>query len=60
MAQRRKKKKPKNVLERKNGSWYENGVKLSYQDYIFHSNAYEGTYVLSGRTGEKYRIGGTK
>lgn len=47
-----------NVLELKDGRYYENGRRLNKQDYIEHFNHHDGYMVISCITNQLYRIRG--
>ena len=49
-------KKSKNILELKNGRWFENGKWLSRKDYIFKADCLEGSSITSCITDETYRL----
>lgn len=49
-------KRKKARLVFKNGHWYEDGKLLRKKDYIYHSSAHEGEYIISCITCNKYRL----
>lgn len=55
----RKRKRSKNILELRNGRWFENGKRLSSTDYIFSSTSEEGSYIRSCVTDQLYRLRGS-
>ena len=50
------KRKEHNVLELRNGTWFENGKWLRKKDYIYHASGRDGPMIISGRTGQLYRL----
>ena len=48
--------KNKNVLELKDGRWFENGKWLPKKDYIWHSSSNDGDSIISRITGQLYRL----
>lgn len=52
----RRRKKIGNVLEIRNGNWYENGKYLPKKNYIFHASCHDGESITSCVTGQKYSL----
>lgn len=48
--------KNKNVLELKDGRWFENGKWLPKKDYTWHSSGRDGDSIISRVTGQLYRL----
>lgn len=51
-----KKRKSKNILELRDGRWFENGRWLPKRDYIFNTDCLEGSSIISCVTNEVYRL----
>ncbi len=51
-----RKRRNKNVLELRNGRWFENGRWLPKKDYIYRADCMDGSSIISGRTGQLYRL----
>jgi len=52
----KKKRRTKNVLELRNGRWFENGRWLPKKDYIYKADCLEGSSIISRVTGQLYRL----
>ena len=50
------KRRNKNVLELRNGRWFENGRWLPKKDYVYKADCYEGSSIISNITGQLYRL----
>ena len=50
------KRKEQNILELRNGRWFENDKWLPKKDYIYHSSGKEGSSIISCETGQLYRL----
>lgn len=48
--------KEHNILELKDGRWYENGKWLPKKDYIYHDSSHDGPSIISGITNQLYRL----
>ena len=46
----------RNVLELRDGRWFENGKWLPKKDYIYHDSSLEGPRIISRITGQLYRL----
>lgn len=52
-------KKKKNIYDEvvfRNGILYENGRALRKKDYIFYGDCFDGSSIISGVTGQKYKL----
>ncbi len=56
----RRRKKRRNRIEKRNGLWYENGVKLEERDYALCFNSQHGNSIVSYITGSLYHLDSRK
>lgn len=52
----RRKKKRRSRIEKRGGSWYENGVELKEGDYSLCFNCQHGNSIISHITGSLYHL----